>query len=64
MGEYNCSLLNSGGGREAQNQQKNQGQTALYTQLVISIALGAGAFITFCVRDPGLSRWIPAFGSD
>ncbi|CAL8579818.1 hypothetical protein XPA_005549 [Xanthoria parietina] len=55
MGEYNCSLLSSGGGGgNAKSNQHNQDQTALYTQLVISIALGAGAFITFCVLRP---RW-------
>lgn len=60
MGEYNCSLLSSGGGGgNAKSNQHNQDQTALYTQLVISIALGAGAFITFCVRDPVLSRGTP-----
>ncbi|KAL8735277.1 MAG: hypothetical protein Q9181_002869 [Wetmoreana brouardii] len=53
MGEHNCSLLSNGGGR-AQSHQRQQDQTALYTQLVISIALGLGAFITFCVLRP---RW-------
>ncbi|KAL8851836.1 MAG: hypothetical protein Q9221_003262 [Calogaya cf. arnoldii] len=56
MEEYNCSLLSSGSdaGGDAVNKQHNQDQTALYTQLVISIALGAGAFITFCILRP---RW-------
>ena len=49
MGEYNCSLL-SNGEENAQQHQRRQDQTALYTQLVISIALGTVAFITFCVR--------------
>ncbi|KAL8731522.1 MAG: hypothetical protein Q9166_003368 [cf. Caloplaca sp. 2 TL-2023] len=53
MREYNCSLLSSGEGK-AQNLQRQQDQTALYTQLVISIALGAGAFVTFCIFRP---RW-------
>ncbi|KAL8720842.1 MAG: hypothetical protein Q9225_002359 [Loekoesia sp. 1 TL-2023] len=53
MGDYNCSLLSNGEGR-AQELQHKQDQTALYTQLVISIALGLGAFITFCILRP---RW-------
>ncbi|KAL8653351.1 MAG: hypothetical protein Q9210_002153 [Variospora velana] len=53
MGEFNCSLLSNGEGNAQQNQHK-QDQTALYTQLVISIALGLGAFITFCALRP---RW-------
>ncbi|KAL8928178.1 MAG: hypothetical protein Q9208_001888 [Pyrenodesmia sp. 3 TL-2023] len=51
MVEYNCSLLSSGEGN-AQNEQRRQDQTALYTQLVISIALGLSAFITFCILRP------------
>lgn len=38
MGEYNCSLLSNGEGSQ-QNHQRRQDQTALYTQLVISLAL-------------------------
>ncbi|KAI4195197.1 MAG: hypothetical protein LQ350_007347 [Teloschistes chrysophthalmus] len=53
MGEYNCSLLSSGDS-QGKTSQRRQDQTALYTQLVISIALGLGAFITFCVLRP---RW-------
>ncbi|KAL8671447.1 MAG: hypothetical protein Q9168_004053 [Polycauliona sp. 1 TL-2023] len=53
MVEYNCSLLSTGD-KDAQNHQKSQDQTALYTQLVISIVLGAGAFFTFCLLRP---RW-------
>ncbi|KAL8905581.1 MAG: hypothetical protein Q9171_006615 [Xanthocarpia ochracea] len=53
MGEYNCSLL-SNGEENAQQHQRRQDQTALYTQLVISIALGTVAFITFCTLRP---RW-------
>lgn len=63
MGEYNCSLLSNGEG-SAQVNQHRQDQTALYTQLVISIALGLGAFLTFCVCEitkfESLSYAIPA----
>ncbi|KAL8699925.1 MAG: hypothetical protein Q9224_001198, partial [Gallowayella concinna] len=59
MVEYNCSLLSSGGG-DGQTQQHQQDQTALYTQLIISIALGAGAFITFCVLRP---RWTALYAA-
>ncbi|KAL8944519.1 MAG: hypothetical protein Q9216_000429 [Gyalolechia sp. 2 TL-2023] len=53
MGDYNCSLLSNGEG-SARGNQHRQDQTALYTQLVISIALGLGAFLTFCTLRP---RW-------
>ncbi|KAL8886983.1 MAG: hypothetical protein Q9215_005376 [Flavoplaca cf. flavocitrina] len=53
MGDYNCSLLSTGDKNSLSNQHR-QDQTALYTQLVISIALGAVAFFTFCILRP---RW-------
>ncbi|KAL8713588.1 MAG: hypothetical protein Q9220_002450 [cf. Caloplaca sp. 1 TL-2023] len=53
MGDYNCSLLSNGEGN-GQTHQRRQDQTALYTQLVISLALGLGAFTTFCALRP---RW-------
>ncbi|KAL8817430.1 MAG: hypothetical protein Q9223_003730 [Gallowayella weberi] len=59
MVEYNCSLLSNGEGN-GRSQQHQQDQTALYTQLVISIALGAGAFITFCILRP---RWTALYAA-
>ncbi|KAL8938060.1 MAG: hypothetical protein Q9211_003391 [Gyalolechia sp. 1 TL-2023] len=59
MGEYNCSLLSNGEG-SAQGNQHRQDQTALYTQLVISIALGLGAFLTFCTLRP---RWTALYAA-
>ncbi|KAL9597414.1 MAG: hypothetical protein Q9219_005167 [cf. Caloplaca sp. 3 TL-2023] len=53
MGEYNCSLLSNAEGTSRTNQHR-QDQTDLYTQLTISVALGLGAFITFCILRP---RW-------
>ncbi|KAL8840449.1 MAG: hypothetical protein Q9170_001325 [Blastenia crenularia] len=53
MVDYNCSLLSNGEG-SASSDQHRQDQTALYTQLVISIALGLVAFLTFCTLRP---RW-------
>ena len=49
MAEYNCSLL-SDGETSSGSHKRTQDQTALYTQLVISIALGLSAFLAFCVR--------------
>ncbi|KAL8800578.1 MAG: hypothetical protein Q9182_005089 [Xanthomendoza sp. 2 TL-2023] len=59
MVEYNCSLLNNGEGN-GRSEQHQQDQTALYTQLIISIALGAGAFITFCILRP---RWTTLYAA-
>lgn len=42
------------GGRRWEDQTR--GQRDLYTQFIISSALGLGAFLTFCVRPTGDSR--------
>ncbi|KAL8745398.1 MAG: hypothetical protein Q9190_002452 [Brigantiaea leucoxantha] len=57
MGEYNCSLLSSG---ESPSDNRNQDQTDLNTQLVISIALGLGAFLAFCILRP---RWTSLYAA-
>ncbi|KAL8903478.1 MAG: hypothetical protein Q9207_003891 [Kuettlingeria erythrocarpa] len=59
MVEYNCSLLSSGEGK-AQNSQRRQDQTDLYTQLVISLALGLSAFVTFCILRP---KWMTLYAA-
>lgn len=46
MVDYDCKLLSNGTGLSS---NRNQDQTDLNTQLVISIALGLSAFLTFCV---------------
>lgn len=44
------------GGHERRWEDQTRGQRDLYTQFVISCALGLGAFLTFCVRPSGPTR--------
>ncbi|KAL9610888.1 MAG: hypothetical protein Q9167_004429 [Letrouitia subvulpina] len=57
MGDYDCKLLSNGTGLSS---SRNQDQTDLNTQLVISIALGLSAFLAFCTLRP---RWTTLYAA-